>query len=265
MSDFHQQGVIADLHRLQETLDPDSYLLRLESDLEEYARKVRMALILPVHISEFRSGKALPRIVAEISKVRYLRQILIALGGVERLNDFQAAKDYFGRLRATGGDVNVIWVDGPRIQSVFRSLQDQKMPVGTSGKGQSVWIALGYLFAQNDCELIALHDCDVLTYDRIFLARLFHPFTNPSGHFQFCKGYYPRYSSRERVMQGRVTRLFVIPFLDAMKTVVELWGGNHPLHPFFDFFSAFKYPLAGEVSFGADLGKIPRIFLRLGA
>jgi glucosyl-3-phosphoglycerate synthase len=56
-------------------------------------------------------------------------------------------------------------------------------------------------------------------------------------------------------MQGRVTRLFVIPFLDAMKTVLENGGGNHPLHQFFDFFSAFKYPLAGEVSFGADLGK----------
>jgi glucosyl-3-phosphoglycerate synthase len=255
MSDFHQQGVIADLHRLQETLDPESYLLRLESDLEEYARKAGMALILPVHISEFGAGKALPRIVAEISKVRYLRQILIALGGVERLSDFLAAKDSFGRLRATGGDVNVIWVDGPRIQSVFRSLQDRNMSIGERGKGRSVWIALGYLLAKNDCERVALHDCDVLTYDRTFLARLFHPFTNSFGHFQFCKGYYPRYSSRERVMQGRVTRLFVIPFLDAMKSVVELFGGNHSLYQFFDFFSAFKYPLAGEVSFGAALGK----------
>lgn len=255
MSDFHQPGVIADLHRLHETLDSESYLLGLEGELEEYARKVRMALVLPVHISEFRGGKALPKIVAEISKVRYLHQILIALGGVERLRDFQAAKDYFGRLRAAAGDVKVIWVDGPRIQSVFRSLQDQKMSIGASGKGQSVWIALGYLFAQNDCEWVALHDCDVLTYDRIFLARLFHPLTNPFGHFQFCKGYYPRYSSRERVMQGRVTRLFVIPFLDAMKTVVERCGGNHHLHQFFTFFSAFKYPLAGEVSLAADLAK----------
>jgi glucosyl-3-phosphoglycerate synthase len=255
MSDFHQQGVIADLHRLHETLDSESYLFTLEGELEESARKARMALILPVHISEFRAGKALPRIVAEISKVRYLRQILIALGGVEQLNDFQAAKDYFRRLGATGADVNVIWVDGPRIQSVFRSLQDQKISIGASGKGQSVWIALGYLFAQNHCELVALHDCDILTYDRIFLARLFHPLANPSGHFQFCKGYYPRYSSRERVMQGRVTRLFVIPFLDAMKTVVEHGDGKHPLRHYFAFFSAFKYPLAGEVSFAAALGK----------
>jgi hypothetical protein len=75
-----------------------------------------------VHISEFRGGKALPRIVAEISKVSYLHQILIALGGVERLPDIQAAKDYFGRLPAAAGDVEVIWVDGPRIQSVFRSM-----------------------------------------------------------------------------------------------------------------------------------------------
>jgi glucosyl-3-phosphoglycerate synthase len=56
-------------------------------------------------------------------------------------------------------------------------------------------------------------------------------------------------------MEGRVTRLFVIPFLDALKTVAEHGGGNQPLHPFFTFFSAFKYPLAGEVSLAADLAK----------
>jgi len=76
--------MIADLYRLYETYDPESYLFSLEEKLEESAQKLRMALILPVHFSELHEGMALNKIISEISKVRCLDQILIAPEGTEK-------------------------------------------------------------------------------------------------------------------------------------------------------------------------------------
>jgi glucosyl-3-phosphoglycerate synthase len=252
MADFHQQGMIADLHGLHEIVDQGSYLTALESRLMERARNRPLALLLPVHISEIHAGKALGNIIKEIAQVPYLRRIVIALGGTDRQSDFHSTRDYFGKLQKAA-NVKVIWIEGPELQEVLGQIRNQGMNIGCAGKGQSVWVALGYILAQNDCELIALHDCDVLTYDRILLGRLFLPLVGNHG-FQFCKGYYPRLSPTERVMKGRVARLFLIPFLAAMKAVTSK-NGSEELARFFDYHLAFKYPLAGEVSFTADLGR----------
>jgi glucosyl-3-phosphoglycerate synthase len=91
---------------------------------------------------------------------------------------------------------------------------------------------------------MALHDCDILTYDRSLPAKLFYPIAHPTFTYKFCKGYYFRASDTK--LNGRVTRLLVTPLLRALKQVV----GNHD---YLDYIDSFRYPLAGEFSMVWDL------------
>jgi hypothetical protein len=54
-------------------------------------------------------------------------------------------------------------------------LNDAGLTVSTPGKGRSVWTAFGYLLADPRLEIFALHDCDIVNYDREMLARLCLP------------------------------------------------------------------------------------------
>jgi glucosyl-3-phosphoglycerate synthase len=147
-----------------------------------------------------------------------------------------------------------VWVNGPGIQRIFKKLQAQKIPIGVPGKGQSVWISLGYFFAKEACDVIALHDCDIVTYDRLLLGRLIEPTANPNNDFEFCKGYYARVSPTVMEMKGRGTRLFVTPFVEALTRIMH-HREHHLLEEFFRYHRAFRYPLAGEFSFLTRLGQ----------
>jgi len=245
MADFHQAGVITTLHALHETLNRDEYVASLERRLEDHARHVRIALLLPSLYSEIQNPEVLDRILEEIQKIRYLHNVVVALGGAPDEAQFQEAKEYFGGLRTSKRDVKVVWVDGPRIQQIFQEIKSREISTGVEGKGQSVWITLGYLFARDDSDVVGLHDCDIVTYDRILLGRLLEPVANPNNDFEFCKGYYIRVSPTERAMKGRVTRLFVTPFVDAMKHVMRE-RGYFELERFFRYHRVFNYPPAGE-------------------
>jgi glucosyl-3-phosphoglycerate synthase len=189
-----------------------------------------------------------------IQKVQYLHRVVVALGGASEEAQFREAKEYFGRLRTPNRDLKVVWVEGPRIQQVFQEIEKRDISTGLQGKGQSVWITLGYLFAKEDCDVIALHDCDIVTYDRVLLGRLIEPTANPNNEFEFCKGYYARISPTERAMKGRVTRLFVTPFVDAMSRIMRE-RGLEELRQFFTYHRNFNYPLAGEFSFLTRLAR----------
>ncbi|MBI4467827.1 MAG: hypothetical protein HY650_00735 [Acidobacteria bacterium] len=91
MADFYQTGVIATLHRLAPT-----NLDRLESELNRYSRDRPIALVLPCLYSEL-EGVALPRILEELKKVRYLRQIVVSLGRANE-EQFQHARSFFSGL-----------------------------------------------------------------------------------------------------------------------------------------------------------------------
>jgi glucosyl-3-phosphoglycerate synthase len=252
MTDFHQEGLITTLHGLYETLDREAYLEHLEQKLEAHARHVKIALLLPSLYSEIQNPQALDRIIDEIGKVRYLHNVVVALGGAPEEAQFQKAKEYFRRLRADDRDVKVVWVEGPRMGEIFREIESKEIRTGVRGKGQSVWITLGYLFARDDCQVIGLHDCDIVTYDRVLLGRLLEPTANPNSDFEFCKGYYVRISPTERTMKGRVTRLFVTPFVDAMQKIMRE-RGHYELERFFQHHRTFNYPLAGEFSISTRL------------
>jgi glucosyl-3-phosphoglycerate synthase len=211
-------------------------------------------LLLPCLYAEIEAAEVIERIVGEIGKVRYLHSITVVLGGTDQESDFRRAKDFFARLATPERSVRVVWVLGPRVQSILEELRLRSISTGTHGKGQSVWMGLGYIFARRDIDVVALHDCDIVTYDRVMLGRLIEPIANPNKDFEFCKGFYPRISPTERVMKGRVTRLFVVPFLDTMVDLLETRRMSD-LARFFLYMRSFRYPLAGEFSLTSRLAR----------
>jgi len=239
MSDFHQSGVIATLHRLG---DPN--LEALEAELEKTAAVRPVALVLPCLYSELETP-AMPRIVEELRQVRYLREIVVALGRANE-EQFAAARQFFATLPQ---ETTLLWIDGSRIQGLMREMEEKGLTVGPDGKGRSAWLAYGYVLARRECDVIALHDCDIVSYQRDLLARLVYPVANPKLDFEFCKGYYSRVTDR---LHGRATRLLVTPLIRALERTVGF-------QPFLLFLDSFRYPLAGEFAMIADLARINRI------
>ena len=254
MADFHQEPLITTLHALYEAFDRGTYLADLERRLEQHAQHDQITLLLPSLFSELHSAGVLDNILQQIKQVRYLSNIVVALGGAPEEAQFREARDYFRRLETPQRDVRVVWIDGPRMQALLAEMAEREIPTGEQGKGQSVWVTLGYLFARDESDVIALHDCDIVTYDRLLLGRLIEPVANPNNDFQFCKGYYARISPSDRAMKGRATRLFVTPFVDTLAQIM-CQRGQAALERFFLYHRAFKYPLAGEFCFTSDLAR----------
>ena len=239
MSDFHQNGVVTVLHRLGR---PN--LEQLEAELQRHASTNPIALILPSLYSELQRP-ALRKIVETLTEVRYVNEIVISLDRASAL-EFRLAKEYFSILPQR---VRVIWNDGSRIQQILKRLTDNAIDVGLAGKGRGCWTAFGYVLARHQSKVLALHDCDIVSYDRQYLARLCYPIANPNLGYEFAKGYYSRITDR---LHGRVTRLFMTPLLRSLQQLV----GTHPLLTFLD---SFRYPLAGEFAMVSDLAWINRI------
>ena len=150
MADFYQTGMVTTLHRL----NPDG-LPRLEAELEEFSEQNPIGLVLPALYSEFETS-AMVRIRAELARVRYLRRIVVALGRAD-VRQYERVRDFFRDFP----NVTILWVDGERTQALFQMLEERNLSAGPDGKGRSCWLAYGYLLATGDCDLIALHDCDI--------------------------------------------------------------------------------------------------------
>jgi glucosyl-3-phosphoglycerate synthase len=254
MSEFQQEGLITTIHGFYDLFDAEEYTRKLEDRLMEFSKHVQIGLLLPSLLQEIHVPKVLDHIIDEINQVDYLDSIVVALGGAAKRGQFEEARKFFYRLRKHGRDVKIIWVEGPKIQKILKRIQSQNIDIGKPGKGQSVWLGMGYFFAKELCDVVALHDCDIVTYDRLLLGRLLEPAANPNNDFEFCKGYYARISPTERQMKGRATRLFVTPFVEALARIMHRYS-HHELEEFFRYHRAFRYPLAGEFSFLTRLGK----------
>ncbi len=240
MSDFFQNGSITTLHRLDK-----EHTLEMESELKEFAKQRPMGLVLPSLFSEL-EGPALKSIIQEISKVDYIDEIII---GLDRASEeqFEYAKSFFSELPQ---HYRILWNDGPRLRQLNSKLIEQGVAPKESGKGRNVWFCYGYAIASGRSEAIALHDCDILTYNRELLARLFYPVANPAFNFEFCKGYY--YRMADKKINGRVCRLLVTPLLRALKKVLG------PLD-YLEYLDSFRYPLSGEFATRMDTIKEIRI------
>ena len=239
MSDFHQTGVVATLHRLGKP-DPE----RLESMLLPLCKDRPVALVLPSLFSEI-EGPALDGIIEELRKVPYLHEIVISLDRADS-TQFARAREFFSRLPQHH---RILWHDGPRLQSVYKSLEKEGLHLGAQGKGRGVWMAFGYILARGKSAIITIHDCDILTYNREMLARLIYPAMNPNFDYRFCKGFYSRITNR---MYGRVTRLLMTPLIRSLKSII-----GH--HGFLEFLDSFRYVLAGEFAMDADLARVNRV------
>ena len=234
MSDFSQNGIISTLHDFGTKSVND-----IERELKKFSKERKMELILPSLYSEL-EGDALPKIVSEISKTNYLNHIII---GLDKANKKQAqlAWKFFKKLK---NPFTILWNDGPRLKKLNEELKKNDLAPSQLGKGRNVWYCLGMCIARDDARSVALHDCDIKTYDRRMLAKLFYPVVNPLFNFEFCKGYYPRVAQNK--MGGRVARLLVFPLITALEKTI---GKSNYL----EFMKSFKYPLAGEFSFRRNI------------
>jgi glucosyl-3-phosphoglycerate synthase len=239
MSDFFQTGAIATLHRLGPTDLP-----RLERDLQQFAQETPIALVLPCHIREVGS-KALKHIARELRGVSYLSQIVVGIDGANA-RGWKKARHFFAQLPQKP---TLLWIDGPRMTALFRRLEEAELSAGPGGKGRNVWTCFGYVLASEEAGMVAVHDCDIVTYSRELLARLCYPVAHPALGFDFCKGYYARVTDQ---LNGRVMRLLVTPLLRALKSMLGQ-------HPFLVYLDTFRYPLAGEMAMDLDLVRRNRI------
>ena len=234
MGDFYQSGVVTTLHNI--TNRP---LEELENELLAFSKVRPMALTLPSLYSEL-EGPALGNILEHITKVPYLNNIVIGLDRADE-KQFRHALEFFDILPQSH---RVLWNDGPRLKALDAELAEKGLAPKELGKGRNVWYCLGYILARGEAEAIALHDCDIVTYDRELLARLLYPIANPAFNYEFCKGFYSRVADNR--LNGRVSRLLVTPLLRAMKLI---FGA----HPYLEFLDSFRYPLAGEFSMRMDV------------
>ncbi len=227
MADFQQNGSVATLHNLS-TMSLET----MERELNLFAQNRKVTLILPSLYSELQTP-ALAGILDELSKVKYVNHIVIGLDRASK-EEFAHAKEYFSRLPQKH---SILWNDGPRLMAIHERLAALGLAPTEPGKGRNVWYCIGYTLACQDSDVVALHDCDIITYSSGLLTRLLYPVTNPSFPYQFCKGYYPRIADGK--LNGRVTRLLITPLLRALQ---KTFGHSD----YVEYLQAFRYPLAGE-------------------
>lgn len=239
MSDFFQTGALATLHRLGK-----QDIARLERDLLDFSAETPIALILPCHVREL-GTPALNRIARELAQVKYLKQIVVGIDQATR-RQWKRACNFFRKLPQKPV---LLWNDGPRIQKLYSRLAEGELDPGPGGKGRNVWTCFGYVLASEKARMVAVHDCDIVNYNRELLARLCYPVAHPSLGFDFCKGYYARFTTK---LNGRVMRLLLTPMLRALRSMLGP-------QPFLVYMDTYRYPLAGEVSMDLDLVRRVRI------
>jgi len=226
MADFSQNGVVTTLQILKDRPIED-----LERELMTIAKKRKMVLLLPALVTEF-DGPAMHGIIEKLKSVSYLQKIVLSLDRADE-KQFRKIKKILSVLPA---EVRVVWHDGPRMKSLLQELKDADFDLEYPGKGRSVWMTIGYILSNRDIYAIALHDCDIVNYQRDMVALLFYPVVHPAIDFEFSKGYYARVTDK---LYGRVTRLFYTPLIRTMKRIL---GYNALI----EYLGSFRYALSGE-------------------
>ena len=239
MADFFQNGRVTTLHNLSR--DGSA---RLERQLLDFSEQTSVTLVLPALYSEF-ERPAMERIAKQLQTVRFLGRIVLALGQADE-RQYEHARSFFDGCRVP---VDFLQVDHPRVLEMLARLKSSGLDPGPPGKGRACWLAYGYALAHRDCDVIALHDCDIKTYTRELLVRLCYPLMHPELSFEFSKGYYARSSDR---LHGRVTRLFISPLIRALAKLA-------PQAEILPFLDSFRYLLAGEFAMSAKLARTSRL------
>ena len=182
------------------------------------------------------------KIIEELKGVKYLYKIILGLDKATK-EQFEEVKQLMSVLPCR---VDVLWNDGPKIQELYKDLTNEGFPgLNTPGKGRNVWTMIGYGLTDKDAYAFALHDCDIVNYNREIPARLFYPIIHPGLDFEFNKGFYSRVTNK---LHGRATRLLYTPLINSL---TKVYGSSRYL----DYMESFRYALSGEFSFIRSLGR----------
>ncbi len=240
MADFFQNGLITTLQYLS-----NRTLEEMETELEKFAQRHNMVLLLPALYSEFETP-AMKQILKALKGVKYLYKIILGLDRATE-EEFEKVKAIMAKLDVR---VDVLWNDGPNVQKLYNEFNDLGFKsINIKGKGRNVWTMLGYALADKSAFAFALHDCDIVNYSREVPARLFYPIIHPALDFEFNKGYYSRVTDR---LHGRATRLFYTPLIKALKST---YGES----AYLNYMDSFRYALSGEFAFTRTLARGIRI------
>ncbi len=186
----------------------------LEADLAAWAEERPAALILPCHVRDAETA-AFQHILRTLRHAVWLRAVVIGLDG----------EDPRGMARA----------------GILRELPAAVVLPGRepAGKGGNIQRCLRHIADELPCYAAAVHDCDILSYEAEFPARLCWPVLCPEASWTFCKGAYHRVSDR---LHGRLTRLMFRPLVAALRGTAAGPADSSWL----DSLQTWHYPLAGE-------------------
>lgn len=188
---------------------------RLDDHLTEISQSLSTAVLIPSLYEEL-ERPALTQIRNHLVHCRFVNTVVISLYA-KSVEQYRNAVNFFSPLPQT---TYVLWENGDRITHLLATLQSLGLDLMQHrGKGRAVWLGLG--IASLEATAIALHDADIVTYDKTYPLKLLFPLLEREFGIAFSKAYYTRLSQDPRKMHGRVTRLFVTPLLTSL---MELFG-----------------------------------------
>jgi len=218
----------------------------LEARTIQLSEEQPTAVLIPALYDEL-ERPALTGIREHLGQCDFVRNVVVSLYA-DSFDRYAKAVEFFDVLPQ---HTTVLWENGSRVTSALEQLRDRGLDLtGFRGKGKAVWLALGV--ASLRASAIALHDADIITYDRSYPLKLLFPILEQEFGISFTKAYYARIGRESRHLNGRVARLFVTPLL---QTLIELFGYRDYLR----YLSAFRYPLSGEFALTNSLALSTRI------
>ncbi|NJN71874.1 MAG: glucosyl-3-phosphoglycerate synthase [Limnothrix sp. RL_2_0] len=237
--DFRQE-FITTIH------DFDADLHYLENRLMSLRESSPMALLIPSLYEEL-ERPALTKIKQHLKDCHYINCVNVCLYA-ETTEQYCHAVEFFSELPQ---EVNVIWTNGLKVKELINKLSARNLDLSNyAGKGWAVWLGLG--LSSLKARIIALHDADIVTFDRSLVAKLFYPVVEPEFGIAYNKAYYTRLGLETRAMNGRAVRLFVAPLLATLEDVL---GRN----AYLQYLRSYRYPLAGEFALTSELAVNLRI------
>ncbi len=218
----------------------------LEERLVELSQESPTAVLIPALYEEL-ERPALTKIRDHLKECAFIKTVVVCLYA-DTVEQYSTAVQFFSLLPQ---QTFVIWENGQRVTHLLENLRARGLDLlSLRGKGRAVWLGLGLATLQAGA--IALHDADIITYDRSYPLKLLFPLLEKEFGIAFNKAYYARIGSYPRSLNGRVVRLFVTPLLTAL---TELFGYQKYLR----YLSSFRYPLSGEFAMTSDLALNTRI------
>ena len=236
----YKQELITTIH------DFGCNLVDLEARLTELAQETKTAVLIPALYEEI-ERPALTTIRNELIKCEFLGTVIISIYA-NTLKEYQKVVQFFQPLPQ---NTLILWENGQKVTQILECLRAKDLDLMRySGKGKAVWLALG--LATIEAEAIALHDADIITYDRSYPLKLLYPLVEKEFGIAFNKAYYARLGSETKNLNGRAVRLFVIPLISAL---MHMFGYQNYLR----YLNSFRYPLSGEFALNNDLALNIRI------